>query len=58
MATEPVNNPKIAPFPATKIAPLLRALAESDEDAGPDDDRLQAAERVTSNLATSEEGLD
>lgn len=56
MATEPVN-PKIAPFPASKIAPLLRVLAESDE-TDPEESRIRAAERVASNLAAQQRPRD
>ena len=55
MATEPVKNPKIAPLPATKIAPLLRVLAESDDATDPDEARMPAAERVAANLASQDE---
>lgn len=58
MATEPMKNPKIASFPASKIAPLLRVLEESDRSADPDNSRLRAADRVAANLATHEETRD
>jgi hypothetical protein len=51
MAPEPLKEPDVAAFPASKVAPFLRAMADPEGrgDLTPDEDAV--IRRVEANLA-------
>jgi len=54
MAPEPVSQPKIAAFPAARLAPLLRALADPEGNGNLSRQDAEAIARIESNLGAAE----
>jgi len=51
MAPDPMNQPKTAAFAATKLVPLLRALADPEGTGELSAEQTASIERVEANLA-------
>lgn len=51
MVPEPVSQPTIAAFPAARLAPLLRALADPEGRGNLSREDAETIERIAANLA-------
>ena len=51
MAPDPLDDNKVAGFPATKLAPLLRAIADPEGNGKLSVDQSKAIDRIEANLS-------
>lgn len=55
MAPEPLKKPQIAAFPASKLAPFLRAVADPEGKGALTPEQAEAIRRVEANVARRDE---
>jgi hypothetical protein len=55
VAPEPLNKPQIAAFPASKLAPFLRAVADPEGKGDLTPEQAEAIRRVEANVARRDE---
>jgi hypothetical protein len=55
MAPEPMKEPRTAAFPATKIAPFLRAIVDPEGKGDLTPEQIAAIRQVEANVATGEQ---
>jgi hypothetical protein len=55
MAPEPLKEPHTAAFPATKIAPFLRAVADPEGKGDLTPEQVTAIQQVEANVARQDE---
>lgn len=55
MAPEPLDEPQVAAFPAKKLAPFLRALADPEGKGDVPPDQAAAIRQVEANVARRDE---
>ncbi len=53
MAPQPLNSPQTAAFPVSKLAPLLRAVADPDGSGEVEGDEALAIARIEANVSRS-----
>ncbi len=51
MAPEPLNQPKTAAFPASKLVPLLRAIADPEGKGALSEDEADTIKRIEANVS-------
>lgn len=56
MATDPVNNPETAPFPADRLAPFLRGLLDPEGKGGLTAEEEAVIDKVEENVARHNAG--
>jgi hypothetical protein len=55
VAPEPLREPQTAAFPATKLAPFLRAIVDPEGNGDLTQEQVAAIRRVEANLARRED---